>query len=146
MQTILKISLIFIAVIIVLYLVFSYLDLEAVYVNDILNNSAIGVEGFEGFGSSGTSPSDVPKLASDVKILANKIEDSLQVSKYRKDYEDLIQKSDELFELLKLDALAELKNVKMSDDKRIDDTAEKIRLFEEARKSLESALDYIDTK
>ena len=73
MQTILKISLIFIAVIVVLYLVFSYLDLEAVYVNDILNNSAIGVEGFAGIGDSGRSPSDVPKLATDVKTIANKI-------------------------------------------------------------------------
>jgi len=143
MQTILKISLIFIAVMLVLYLVFSYLDLEAVYVNDILNNSTLGVEGF---GGAGTSPSDVPKLAADVETLTNKVEDSLQVAKYRKDYEKLIVKSDELFELLKLDALAEMKNVKMDDDKRIVATAEKIRLFEEARKSLESALNYIDTK
>ena len=143
MQTILKISLIFIAVMLVLYLVFSYLDLEAVYVNDILNNSTLGVEGFSG---SGTSPSDIPKLASDVETLANKMEDTLQVTKYRKDYEKLIVKSDELFELLKLDALAEMKNVKMDDDKRIVAAAEKIRLFEEGRKSLESALNYIDTK
>jgi len=141
MQTILKISLIFIAVMLVLYIVFSYLDLEAVYVNDILNNSTLGVEGFVN-----GSPSDVPKLASDVKTLTNKIEDTLQVTKYRKDYEDLIIKSDELFELLKLDALADMKNVKMEDDKRIVESAEKIRLFEEARKSLESALNYIDTK
>lgn len=143
MQTILKISLIFIAVMLVLYLVFSYLDLEAVYVNDILNNSTLGVEGF---GGSGTSPSDVPKLSANVETLTNKVEDSLQVKKYRKDYEKLIVKSDELFELLKLDALAEMKNVKMDDDKRIVAAAEKIRLFEEARKSLESALNYIDTK
>lgn len=141
MQTILKISLIFIAVMLVLYIVFSYLDLEAVYVNDILNNSTLGVEGFVN-----GSPSDVPKLASDVKTLTNKIEDTLQVAKYRKDYEDLIIKSDELFELLKLDALADMKNVKMNDDKRIMESAEKIRLFEEARKSLESVLNYIDTK
>ena len=141
MQTILKISLIFIAVMLVLYLVFSYLDLEAVYVNDILNNSTLGVEGFVG-----TSPSDIPKMAADVETLANKVEDSLQVTKYRKDYEKLIVKSDELFDLLKLDALAEMKNVKMDDDKRIVAVAEKIRLFEEARKSLESALNYIDTK
>ena len=141
MQTILKISLIFIAVMLVLYIVFSYLDLEAVYVNDILNNSTLGVEGFVN-----GSPSDVPKLASDVKTLTNTIEDTLQVTKYRKDYEDLIIKSDELFELLKLDALADMKNVKMEDDKRIVESAEKIRLFEEARKSLESALNYIDTK
>ena len=141
MQTILKISLLFIAVMLVLYLVFTYLDLEAVYVNDILNNSTLGVEGFVN-----GSPSDVPKLASDVKTLTNKIEDTLQVTKYRKDYEDLIIKSDELFELLKLDALADMKNVKMDDDKRIVESAEKIRLFEEARKSLESALNYIDTK
>lgn len=141
MQTILKISLIFIAVMLVLYIVFSYLDLEAVYVNDILNNSTLGVEGFVN-----GSPSDVPKLASDVKTLTNKIEDTLQVTKYRKDYEDLIIKSDELFELLKLDALADMKNVKMNDDKRIMESAEKIRLFEEARKSLESVLNYIDTK
>ena len=141
MQTILKISLIFIAVMLVLYIVFSYLDLEAVYVNDILNNSTLGVEGFVN-----GSPSDVPKLASDVKTLTNKIEDTLQVTKYRKDYEDLIIKSDELFELLKLDALADMKNVKMEDDKRIVESAEKIRLFEDARKSHESALNYIDTK
>jgi len=140
MQTILKISLLFIAVILVLYIVFSYLDLEAVYVNDILNNSTLGVEGFTG------SPSNVPKLASDIETLTNKIEDSLQVTKYRKDYEKLLVKTDELFELLKLDALAEMKNVKMDDDKRIVETAEKIRLFEEARKSLESAMTYIDTK
>ena len=146
MQTILKISLIFISVMLVLYLVFSYLELEAVYVNDILNNSTLGVEGFAGMGGDGTSSSDVPKLASNVETLTNKVEDSLQVSKYRKDYEKLIIKSDELFELLKLDALAEMKNVKMDDDKRIVETAEKIRLFEEARKSLESALNYIDTK
>mgnify|MGYP001079226548 CR=1 FL=1 len=146
MQTILKISLIFISVMLVLYLVFSYLELEAVYVNDILNNSTLGVEGFAGMGGDGTSASDVPKLASNVETLTNKVEDSLQVSKYRKDYEKLIIKSDELFELLKLDALAEMKNVKMDDDKRIVETAEKIRLFEEARKSLESALNYIDTK
>ena len=146
MQTILKISLIFIAVMLVLYLVFSYLELEAVYVNDILNNSTLGVEGFAGLGSAGANPSDVPKLASDVETLANKVEDSLQISKYRKDYEKLIVSSDELFELLKLDALAEMKNVKMDDDKRIVAVAEKIRLFEEARKSLESALNYIDTK
>jgi hypothetical protein len=126
----------------VLYLVFSYLDLEAVYVNDILNNSTLGVEGF----FSGASPSDVPKMAADVETLAHKVEDSLQVTKYRKDYEKLIVKSDELFDLLKLDALAEMKNVKMDDDKRIVAVAEKIRLFEEARKSLESALNYIDTK
>jgi len=141
MQTILKISLIFIAVMLVLYLVFSYLDLEAVYVNDILNNSTLGVEGF-----SSASPSDIPKLATDVETLANKMEDTLQVNKYRKDYEKLIVKSDELFELLKLDALAEMKNVKMDDDKSIVAAAEKIRLFEEGRKSLESALSYIDTK
>jgi len=140
MQTILKISLLFIAVIMVLYLVFNYLDLEAVYVNDILNNSTIGVEGFTG------TPSNVPKLASDVETLANKVEDTLQVPKYRKDYEKLIIKTDELFELLKLDAIAEMKNVRMDDDKRIVESAEKIRLFEEARKSLESALNYIDTK
>jgi hypothetical protein len=140
MQTILKISLLFIAVILVLYIVFNYLDLEAVYVNDILNNSTLGVEGFTG------SPSNVPKLASDIETLTNKIEDSLQVTKYRKDYEKLLVKTDELFELLKLDALAEMKNVKMDDDKRIVETAEKIRLFEEARKSLESAMTYIDTK
>ena len=146
MQTILKISLIFIAVMLVLYLVFSYLDLEAVYVNDILNNSTLGVEGFAGFGADGTSPSDVPKLATDVETLANKMDDSLQVKKYRKDYEKLIIKADEMFELLKLDALADLRNVKMDDDKRIVATAEKIRLFEHARKSLESALTYIDTK
>lgn len=146
MQTILKISLIFISVMLVLYLVFSYLELEAVYVNDILNNSTLGVEGFAGMGGDDTSASDVPKLASNVETLTNKVEDSLQVSKYRKDYEKLIIKSDELFELLKLDALAEMKNVKMDDDKRIVETAEKIRLFEEARKSLESALNYIDTK
>jgi len=143
MQTILKISLVFIAVMLVLYLVFSYLDLEAVYVNDILNNSTLGIEGF---GGAGSRPSDVPKLAADVETLSNKVEDSLQVAKYRKDYEKLIVKSDELFELLKLDALAEMKNVKMDDDKRIVAAAEKIRLFEEARKSLESALNYIDTK
>ncbi len=140
MQTILKISLLFIAVMLVLYLVFTYLDLEAVYVNDILNNSTLGVEGFIG------TPSNAPKLATDIETLTNKIEDSLQVTKYRKDYEKLLVKTDELFELLKLDALAEMKNVKMDDDKRIVETAEKIRLFEEARKSLESALAYIDTK
>ena len=140
MQTILKISLLFIAVMLVLYLVFTYLDLEAVYVNDILNNSTLGVEGFTG------TPSNAPKLADDIETLTNKIEDSLQVTKYRKDYEKLLVKTDELFELLKLDALAEMKNVKMDDDKRIVETAEKIRLFEEARKSLESALAYIDTK
>ena len=140
MQTILKISLLFIAVILVLYLVFNYLDLEAVYVNDILNNSTIGMEGFTG------TASNVPKLANDVETLTNKVEDSLQVRKYRKDYENLIIKSDELFELLKLDALADMKDVKMDDDKRIVESAEKIRLFEEARKSLESALSYIDTK
>ena len=140
METILKISLLFIAVIMVLYVVFNYLDLEAVYVNDILNNRTIGVEGFTG------TPSNVPKLASDVETLANKVEDTLQVPKYRKDYEKLIIKTDELFELLKLDAIAEMKNVRMDDDKRIVESAEKIRLFEEARKSLESALNYIDTK
>lgn len=140
MQTILKISLLFIAVILVLYLVFNYLDLEAVYVNDILNNSTLGVEGFT------VTPSNVPKLASDIETLTNKVEDSLQVPKYRKDYEKLIIKTDELFELLKLDAIAEMKNVRMDDDKRIMESAEKIRLFEEARKSLESALGYIDTK
>jgi hypothetical protein len=140
MQTILKISLLFIAVMLVLYLVFTYLDLEAVYVNDILNNSTLGVEGFTG------TPSNAPKLADDIETLTNKIEDSLQVPKYRKDYEKLLVKTDELFELLKLDALAEMKNVKMDDDKRIVETAEKIRLFEEARKSLESAMAYIDTK
>jgi hypothetical protein len=146
MQTILKISLIFIVVILFLYFVFNYLDLEAVYVNDILNNSTLGVEGFSGSGSDGDSPSDVPKLAGDVETLANKMDDSLQVKKYRKDYEKLIVKADEMFELLKLDALAELKEVKMSDDKRIVAVAEKIQLFEVARKSLESALNYIDTK
>ena len=140
MQNILKISLLFIAVMLVLYLVFTCLDLEAVYVNDILNNSTLGVEGFTG------TPSNAPKLADDIETLTNKIEDSLQVPKYRKDYEKLLVKTDELFELLKLDALAEMKNVKMDDDKRIVETAEKIRLFEEARKSLESALAYIDTK
>ena len=140
MQTILKISLLFIAVMLVLYLVFTYLDLEAVYVNDILNNSTLGVEGFTG------TPSNAPKLAADIETLTNKIEDSLQVTKYRKDYEKLLVKTDELFELLKLDALAEMKNVKMDDDKRIVETAEKIHLFEEARKSLESAMTYIDTK
>ena len=140
MQTILKISLLFIAVIMVLYLVFNYLDLEAVYVNDILNNSTLGVEGFT------VTPSNVPKLASDIETLTNKVEDSLQVHKYRKDYEKLIIKTDELFELLKLDTIADMKDVRMEDDKRIMESAEKIRLFEEARKSLESALSYIDTK
>lgn len=140
MQTILKISLLFIAVILVLYLVFNYLDLEAVYVNDILNNSTLGVEGFT------VTPSNVPKLASDIETLTNKVEDSLQLPKYRKDYEKLIIKADELFELLKLDAIADMKDVKMDDDKRIMESAEKIRLFEEARKSLESALGYIDSK
>jgi len=135
----------FISVIVVLYLVFNYLDLEAVYVNDILNNSTLGVEGFSS-GSDGHSPSDIPKLANDLETLANKIDDSLQVQKYRKDYEKLIIKSDELFELLKLDVLADLKDVKVGDDKRIVATAEKIQLFEDARKSLESALNYIDSK
>ena len=145
METILKLSMLFIAIIVVIYLLFKYLDLEAVYVNDILNNSTLGVEGFAS-GGDGYSPSDIPKLAEDVETLVNKIDDSLQVQKYRKDYEKLIIKSDELFELLKLDVLADLKDVKVGDDKRIVAAAEKIQLFEDARKSLESALTYIDSK
>ena len=133
---------VFAAVMIMLYLVFNYLNLEAVYVNDILNNGVVGQEGF----SNGAGASDVPQLSEDVETLTNKVEDELQITKYRKDYENLLIKSDQLFELLKLDALAELKNVKAGDDKRIVAAAEKIRLFEDARKSLDSALNYLDSK
>jgi hypothetical protein len=135
-----RIAILFAVAMLVLYCIFNYLDLQAVYMSDVLNNSAVGLEGFTG------SASDVPKLAQDIETLVNKVEDSLQVVKYRKDYEKLIIKCDELFELIKLDTLAELQNINSDDDKKVAETAERIQSLEDARKSLESSLNYIDTK
>ena len=95
--------------IIVLYMFFTSKNLQAVYVQDIANGSRVGQEGFEDRGS------DVKEINEKLEGAINQMDDSLHIKKYRKEYEELISKADDYFELAKVDTLTEFDDIKKVD-------------------------------
>jgi len=136
--------------IIALYVFFVYSNLQSTFVQDIANNSKVMEEGFanqsviEGFEDSGR---DAKKVLENVETLVNQLDDSLHITKYRKDYEELVNKSDDLFELLKIHLLTGLKDIDLK--KNIHDAvkiAHNLSVYEKTKPALESCLNYIEGK
>lgn len=136
----LKLLAIVVLTILVGYAFFNYKNLESTYVQSLSNNSELTVEGFEDRGNA------APEVAEKLETLVNQIDDSLLVTKYRKDYEKAILKADDLFELLKIDSLHKLGAVKYGEDEKFKEIAEEMAMFQNAKAGLGGALDYIDGK
>lgn len=147
--------------IVALYVFFVASNLEATFVQDIANNSEVKEEGFnlvnglkerfenkpviEGFEDNGR---DAKKVVENIEDMVNQLDDSLHVRKYRKEYEDMITKADELLDLAKIELVAE--TLKKGDIKKNPNLpmglAYQLCMFSFAKPSLESALNYIDSK
>ena len=126
---------------------------------DIANNSEVQEEGFsvpevterfqnetvvEGFEGSGRN---TKRTVQRVEAAINRIDDLLHVEKYRKDYEELISKADDLFELSKLRLLLELNKVDLKEDPfRAMQTAWVLSATGDSRSALESLQSYIKRK
>ena len=150
MNTNIKMAALVFIFIVALYVFFVASNLEATFVQDIANNSEVKEEGFEnnavieGFEDNGR---DAKKVVENLEDLVNQIDDSLHIKKYRKEYEDMITKSDELFDLLKIQVLTGLKDVDLnkSSDGAIK-IARVLNMYDKTKPSLESCLNYIDGK
>jgi len=140
MNTLLKLIAIFILTMLVLYVFFTKQNLQAFFVHDIANNSSVGPEGFEDRGSN------MKEVVDNVESLVNQLDDSLHVKKYRKEYEDTVTKTDELFELMKIETLTQLKDVKDGETDKIMKIAEDLAAYQGTKDALEGCLNYIDGK
>jgi len=145
--------------IIAIYVFFVYSNLQSTYVQDIANNSEVQEEGFskleategfqnetvvEGFEGSGRN---TKRTVQRVEAAINRIDDMLHVEKYRKDYEELISKADDLFELTKLKMLLQLNKMDLKKDPfRSFQVAWGLSMISDSRAALESLQSYIDSK
>jgi hypothetical protein len=147
--------------IVALYVFFVASNLEATFVQDIANNSEVKEEGFnlvnglkegfenkpvvEGFEDNGR---DAKKVVENIEDMVNQLDDSLHIKKYRKEYEDMITKTDELLDLAKISTVAE--QLKKGDIKKNPHLpmhiAYQLCMYAFAKPSLESCLNYIDSK
>lgn len=146
--------------IVAIYVFFVYSNLQSTYVQDIANNSEVYEEGFnspevtEGFqnenvveGFKGASGRDVKRVVEKLETAINQYDDSMRISKYRKEYEELISKSDELFELVKLRVLLDIKDVDFKKNPmQAANIAWIMSVISETKPSLESLLNYIESK
>lgn len=140
MNSELKILAVISLTIVVLYMFFTSKNLQAIYVQDIANGSRVGQEGFEDKGS------DVKEINEKLEGAINQMDDSLHIKKYRKEYEDLISKADDYFELAKVDTLTNFDDIKKVDQNKGTEIAMKLFLYNESKEALDSCMNYIDSK
>lgn len=136
-----KILLLFAFFIVVIYIYFISNNLEATFLQDIANNSMVEQEGFEGGGRQ------TKNVVEHVESILDKLDDELRVNRYRKDYEDLLDNSEELFELIRLKSLTGLIDV---DANNIHNALHLVGLplyfYEGALESIKNCRNYIDGK
>lgn len=147
------------AFIVCVYVFFVYSNLQSTYVQDIANNSEVQEEGFsvpevtegfqnetvvEGFEGSGRN---AKRTVQRVEGAINQIDDMLHIEKYRKDYEELISKADDLFELGKLRMLVSIGEMDLrKDPMRAMQIAWILSMMGDTKPALESLQSYIDSK
>ena len=147
------------AFIVCVYVFFVYSNLQSTYVQDIANNSEVQEEGFsvpevtegfqnetvvEGFEGGGRN---ARRTVQRVEGAINEIDDMLHIEKYRKDYEELISKADELFELGKLRVLVSIGEMDLrKDPMRAMQVGWYLSMMSDAKPALESLQSYIDSK
>lgn len=147
------------AFIVCVYVFFVYSNLQSTYVQDIANNSEVQEEGFsvpevtegfqnetvvEGFEGGGRN---ARRTVQRVEGAINEIDDMLHIEKYRKDYEELISKADDLFELGKLRMLVSIGEMDLrKDPMRAMQIAWALGMMGDAKPALESLQSYLDSK
>ena len=126
---------------------------------DIANNSEVREEGFsvpevtegfqnetvvEGFEGSGRN---AKRTVQRVEAAINRIDDMLHIEKYRKDYEELISKADDLFELSKLRMLLSIGDKDLKKDPfRAIEVGWVLSMVGDTKPALESLQSYLDSK
>ena len=147
------------AFIVCVYVFFVYSNLQSTYVQDIANNSEVQEEGFsvpevtegfqnetvvEGFEGGGRN---ARRTVQRVEGAINEIDDMLHIEKYRKDYEELISKADDLFELGKLRMLVSIGEMDLrKDPMRAMQVGWYLSMMADTKPALESLQSYIDSK
>lgn len=147
------------AFIVSVYVFFVYSNLQSTYVQDIANNSEVQEEGFsvpevtegfqnetvvEGFEGSGRN---TKRTVQRVEAAINRIDDMLHIEKYRKDYEELISKAYDLFELGKLRMLVSLNDKDLKKDPfQAMQVAWVLSMMGDTKPALESLQSYLDSK
>jgi hypothetical protein len=140
MNSELKIFAVISLTIVVLYMFFTSKNLQAVYVQDIANGSHVGQEGFEDRGS------EVKKINERLEGAINQLDDSLHIKKYRKEYEELITKADDFFEIAKIQALTSFDDMKKVDQNKGTGIAMSLFLYNETKEALDSCMNFIDSR
>ena len=99
------------------------------------------VEGFEGSGRN------AKRTVARVEAAINRIDDMLHIEKYRKDYEELISKAYDLFELGKLRMLVSLNDKDLKKDPfQAMQVAWVLSMMGDTKPALESLQSYLDSK
>lgn len=134
-----KILLLFVFFIVIIYIYFISNNLESTFLNDIANNSTVQQEGFE-------AGSSVKNIVEHVESVVNKLDDELRVTKYRQDYEELIDNAEELYELCRVKSLTNLNNVNANDISSAVPIAKQLYYFNGTIESIENCKNYVDGK
>lgn len=140
MHSQLKLLAIFILVVLVMYSFFTSMNLESTFVHHIANSSSVGPEGFEDRGGK------VVVVNENLETLVNQMDDSLNIKKYRKEYETAVSHSNELFELLKINTLTNLGEIKNDESDKLVTVAQDLNTFHSTKEALEGCLNYLDGK
>lgn len=126
-------SIITIAIIIVL-------GISLYYVFSTMSKSNIIKEGFDVTTSNGET-GNASAYATTIKLASTKLLDGLLVSKYRKDYENIVIHMDDLVESLMLKTLLD---TDVSDETKLMSTLEKINSLKDSKNSLNVIMKFID--
>ena len=121
-------------------LIIVILGISLYYVFSTMSKSQIVKEGFDVTTKNGEAGS-ASTYATTVKLAYTKMLDSLLISKYRKDYENIVIYMDDLVETLMLKTLLD---ADISDETKFMSTLEKINSLKDSKNSLNVIMKFID--